>query len=709
MPKKPKIIQAAEGEYDADVKGGIKRPRAITGAVDPNKTRAAKYATGGGGFGGRQREAGMMIDFITQSAPYSSGYKLDTYRSSYAFGLGDRTGAYDIPTYFLMMNQQNGGLLYWPVTLSEKYSWYRYWARSDAYVGRALELLSDLPMSKLTLNMPKMPRKMRKLQQEIKDFFGYQMDVINLFDMCQSVLWEYNCIGNVYIFMEWDDEKKMWSRAVMLPPEEVYIFQYPFSENKRVEYRPERLVRMIRDGSTVVAGMSGIASQEGNTCMRADLEQKILENLPQELVNMVRTQGCIVMDTDPMTGSFVHHMARRKSPYLDLGASVLERVLVPMLQKEHYKYCQLSLASRNMTPKNVITAPGLMPDEVDVLRTQVDLSFMDPEYSVITNYEVNWQQIGTTDRLIDLDREYERIENQIFAAMGVTRELMTGEGTFTGSKITVEILNTMFLMTREILKNFIEKKLFIPICEAHGWYEKGKNGIKKYWYPQVGFNRLTIRDNAEVFDSLFQLYQKGSLPVDIIYELFNLNVDEINAKLRNDMFTVKDPTSNRMAEEVNAEVGRKLVDRTDIVERVAKYLGFKLKPAEGEAGMGGGMPGMPGETPAGAGTNLEDGFVDLQGEPGTPPIEPGEETQITTPAEGDAEVLQREPEGEEKPEEAKPEEKSEAPKRTDELAKVIHESLPAGADAEDIANIVEKVSELEDEEGNEPPSKSSTV
>ena len=61
------------------------------------------------------------------------------------------------------------------------------------------------------------------------------------------------------------------------------------------------------------------------------------------------------------------------------------------------------------------SAPGLMPEEVDTLRTQVDLSYMDPEYSIITNYEVNWEQIGTSDRLLDLTSEYERIENQVFA------------------------------------------------------------------------------------------------------------------------------------------------------------------------------------------------------------------------------------------------------------------------------------------------------
>ena len=163
----------------------------------------------GGGAG--QKEAGMLIDTTQQSTPYTSGYTMDTYRTSYAYGLSDRSGTYDIPTYFVQMNEQNGGMLYWPVTLHEKYSWYRYWARTDAYVGRSLELLSDLPMSKLTFSMPKMEGK-EELKQEILDFYEYQCEVLGMFEHCQSILWEWNMIGNVYIFHEWDDEKKMWRR-----------------------------------------------------------------------------------------------------------------------------------------------------------------------------------------------------------------------------------------------------------------------------------------------------------------------------------------------------------------------------------------------------------------------------------------------------------------------------------------------------------------
>jgi len=590
MAKYPVTREMVESTTDS-FRGGVARPAVTTGPYDATKHRIAKKALSAGGFGmGRQRGAGMMVDFVQNSQPYLSGFRLDAYRTSYANGLDQRSGTHDVPTYFQQMNEQNGGLLYWPVTLQEKYQWYRYWARTDAYIGRSLELLSDLPMSKLTLSMPKHVPK--KKQKEIMDFYEAQLEKINAFQLLLDILWETNMIGNVYIFHEWDEKLKRWDKAVVLPPEEVYIFEYPFSQNARVEYRPERLMSIIKQnlnisGQPLGAG-NDVGVPTGNECDRSDLTNEILEHIPEDIVKMVENEGCIVMDTDPTSGSFVHHIARRKSPYLDLGASALERVLVPMLQKEHYRYTQLSLASRNMTPKNLIYAEGLMPEELDDLRTQVDLSYMDPEYTIITNYAVTWEQIGAQDRLIDLSREYETIENQIFAALGVTRELLTGEGAFSGNKITVEILNTMFLLSREVLKDYLEKQLFKPVAEAHGWYEEDSNGVKKYWYPHVGFNRLTIRDNAEVFDSLFQLYQKGSLPIEVMYELFNLDADRMAEKLKDDLFTVNDATFNRMVEEINSEVGRAMVERSDIVERITKYLGLKEQaPPEEEGGFGG--------------------------------------------------------------------------------------------------------------------------
>jgi hypothetical protein len=596
-------------------KGGIARPAVTSGQADPVKGAQARKVNKSLTAGGGVKTAGMMIDNVpNMNTSYSTRY-LDAYRTSYASGGDDRGGTYDVPTYFVEMNDKNGGVIYWPTTLREKYSWYRYFYRTDAYVGRALDLLTDLPMSKLTLNMPKAKGMTKKQKEEINNFYDHMMERLGLFDVLRSSLFEVNCIGNSFLFHEWDDKMKMWSSIQMLPPEEVSVFQFPFSDKKRIEYRPERLIGLIKQHDSDNGEEGGFNYSDSSS--DSSLSSDIVDLIPEDIKNMINESGAIMMDSDPMSGSFTYHMTRKRAPYLELGASLLERILVPLLQKENYRYTQLSLANRNMTPKNLIVAPNLTGEELEDLRLQVDLSYLDPDYSIITNYEVDWSQIGADQRLLDLSKEYETIDNQIFSALGVTRELLTGEGAFGGNKITVEILNTMFLHSRQMLIDYVEQQLFKPVAEANGWYSTDSNGIKNYWYPRVGFNRLTIRDNSEVFDSLFQLYQKGSLPVDVIYELFNLDADSLSEKLEEQLFTVKDATFNRLLEEANLEVGRNLIDRSNIVEKVTKYLNLDYKEPDeggdvegGEDGFGGGFEDEA-EGPQALPDDIVDGVADI--------------------------------------------------------------------------------------------------
>ena len=82
--------------------------------------------------------------------------------TQYDIGTDNYNGLTDIPVYIALMNEKNGGCLYFPTNLKEKYSYYRYFYRSDAYVGAAIDLHTDLPMSKLSLKMPAMSNEKRR-------------------------------------------------------------------------------------------------------------------------------------------------------------------------------------------------------------------------------------------------------------------------------------------------------------------------------------------------------------------------------------------------------------------------------------------------------------------------------------------------------------------------------------------------------------------
>lgn len=511
---------------------------------------------------------------------------ISAYRSSY-MNSGTSVGAFgDVPLPFVLLNENNGGIFYWPVTLKEKYSWYRFFAKEDPIVGAAIDLQIELPLSKVMLKMPRVADK--ELKEKILSKYENVMKRLNLFSKMQSILREYLIIGNSFNFLEWDEENKEWSKMIQLIPEEVDVTTLPLSDYALIKYKPEVLTRLI---NKLDVDFDNITSIEELKDLLPEEEYMSVSAVPLELIKQLSKDGAVVIDSDPYVngteqiGSFVHHFARSKQEYEDYGVSILERVLNPLILRELFKNTQVGLATRNMTPKNKISAPGITPSQLEDLREQVDLSYLNPDYSIVTNFEWHWEQIGSEHRLLDLSREYENIDQQLYAALGVTRELLTGEGMYSGSKISVEILNTRCLLIREMFQEFIEKRLFEPMAEANGFYEFDKFGAKKYLYPKISFNRLTIRDNNEVFDSLFQLYQKGSLPVDIIYDLFNLNTDEINEKLKQEMFTPKDSQFNELVRSVYNACSEKLSSSNlpkVIVESLKGPKGEKIEVKEEE-------------------------------------------------------------------------------------------------------------------------------
>ena len=107
------------------------------GKPDKSKERTASYL-GWGNFG------------MNFGRPTMLGAASTFYNNSYMNG-GRSGGLGDVPPYIAMMNEMNGGVIYYPATLKEKYEFYRFFNRSDPYVKAAVELNTDLPLSRMQL------------------------------------------------------------------------------------------------------------------------------------------------------------------------------------------------------------------------------------------------------------------------------------------------------------------------------------------------------------------------------------------------------------------------------------------------------------------------------------------------------------------------------------------------------------------------------
>jgi hypothetical protein len=516
-----------------------------------------------------------------------------------------------------------------PQSIREKREIYRHFYNTDEIVAQSIDLHTELPLSKVRLATPKpstCPKGFdspedygkyilsffQKMEKRVKLFQKLIMAVHHLWldgtcaifaedsdvQIPSEIGYQEKLVSKSVVtedgdaieqhekgYVEKDDREeeelayyqkhyKGWDRLIIFPIDQVKISTFSFTDKTRVE-----LIPSDRDRALIEQAKMG-----------DPVAEEMAAEMPDEVREYIGNGRLIPLGTDPDEGSFVYLLSSRKQAGEELGQSILDRCLRTLYYREKLRQAQTQIASRAMTPKRIVWAEDISDADADNLREQVDLSLVDPDYSIVANYEIHWEEMGSKDRLLDLSGEYEQTERRLRTGLGVTESLLSGETLYSGDRLKLEVINQRYLFLREILQEYVEEYLFKPVARRRGFVEKDKWGEEVVLYPRLSFTRLPLRDSQDTYDALFNLYQKGSIPVDLILEMFNIDPDDTQTKIKRDMFTVNDAIFNEMTRAIYSSIGQKLADSSDVGEKLAKYLGLKMKeeaPAGGEDRFGG--------------------------------------------------------------------------------------------------------------------------
>jgi len=492
-----------------------------------------------------------------------------------------------------------------PQSLDELRNYFRFFYDNDPFVGQAIDQHGELPLSKIRLRMPE--AKNREIAEKAFRFCNRWAKAIRLLHLLMEISHEYWLLGEVFIFAEdtspdmpreitedvyrevtaegevieeWSERENAneeavkwlkknysgWSAVRILPPEQIHMESFPFTD--------EALIELVPDSKT-----KAIVQKAAMGDVRA---AKIVESMPEDVIEALHNGDNIPLNTDPEAGSFCYYMARKKSQYEPRGKSILQRCLRVLVYRDKLRQAQTSIASRHMTPYRIVYGEDLSLEQVEELREQVDLALMDPDFSLVTNFPVTWEEQGADQRLLDLSSEYDLTDRQLYAGLGVTESLLSGESSYSGDRINLEVINTRYMLFREILQDFVEEYLFKPMCERMGFVEKDEDDIEYVVTPKLSFTRLAVRDSADTFDHLFNLYSKGSIDIDVILDLLNIDPVTTYEKLQRDLFTLNDPTFNEVMRGIYSRAGDTIVENSDVAQLIAEKLGLKYeKPDEG--------------------------------------------------------------------------------------------------------------------------------
>ena len=523
------------------------------------------------------------------------------------------------PNFFSV--QQSTDFLELPQSLREKREIYRHFYNCDEIVAQSIDLHTELPMSKVRLAAPK-PRTNPSRFKSPEDYGAYILSFfekmckrIKLFQRLITATHHYWLDGTCCLFAEdsevqvpsevgydrkvtqksivtedgeakevsdaaWlerpnrrDEEFEYyqrhyqgWERLIIFPIDQVKITTFNYTEKTRIE-----LIPSDRDQALIEAAKMGDPSAE-----------EMVEEIPEEVREHIGAGKLIPLGTDPDEGSFCYLLCGRRGAGDEVGQSILDRCLRTLYYRDKLRQAQTQIADRAMTPKRIVWADDISLGDVEDLREQVDMALVDPDYSIIVNYEVHWEEMGSKDRLLDLSAEYEQTERRLRTGLGVTESLLSGETLYSGVRLKLEVINQRYLFLREILQEYVEENLFKPVARRKGFIEKDAWGEEVVLFPRLSFTRLPLRDSQDTYDALFNLYQKGSISIDLILEMFNIDPHDTRVKIEKDLFTVNDVAFNEMVRGIYSAVGNMLAEKTDIAEKLAKYLGLKLAATEPE-------------------------------------------------------------------------------------------------------------------------------
>jgi hypothetical protein len=481
---------------------------------------------------------------------------------------------------------------------------------------------TDVPMSKIRLSLPK--GKDLRRNKQIHHFYMEMVNRIKLFQVLYDMTHEYWLHGNVFPFVEDHDlsdsipqellglikeeheeepdfegvrrkkvvtkpnpvseterSKKIrqwvaenyrgWERIQILPPEQVKLEVFQYTHRVKMELIPSEKDRMV-----VMKAADGMDEEA----------IKIAEDIPDMIKNSLLSGEPIPLNSSPyddfLCSSFCYHLSHKKSAYDDRGISLLERCLRTLNIQDKLRQAQTSIASRAMTPKRVVWADKMSEMDTEMLRDQVEQALQDPDFSMVTNFEVHWDEIGARDRLLDLTSEYENSNKMLYIGLRITESMLTGESTYSGERIHLDVMNTMYLLYRERISEFVEEYLFKPVAEKKGFFEEDEYGNRILLYPKLQFTRLALRDNSELQDYMFNLYQKGSLPISFILDLINIDPDDAIEQLKLDALTFNDPNFNEFLKRALEKAGDEATEKTDILEKIFKNAGLKYTEKQGD-------------------------------------------------------------------------------------------------------------------------------
>jgi len=356
--------------------------------------------------------------------------------------------------------------------------WCRHFYQTEALPASIIDLYASLPITAYKVNCP---------NPYYKKYTEDMLKRLKLRTSLQGISSEYWTLGDVFIMGELDIDKKDWKRFVVLNPDQVEVQMNMLISEAHFELIPDDNLRKL------------VHEQQPK-------EQYLqLKAYAPEVIQAVRAGRNI-----PIDNSHITHLKHMPVPYGVYGIPLMKRIFKTLMYKEMIRRAQFTIAERYVMPLKIfkIGTVDEPPTQEEIDRTQEELTTIlnDPTLNLVTSqrFQADWQ--GIAGKTLMLNGEYDFLERETIAGLGITRAFLDGSGTYANASIGGNAFLQKIENFRETLKEFVEEKIIKPIAELNEWYDRDPDTDEEYLVvPSFEWEALRMQDELSRQNTIMQL------------------------------------------------------------------------------------------------------------------------------------------------------------------------------------------------------------
>lgn len=440
-----------------------------------------------------------------------------------------------------------------PKSTNEFFKWCKYYYTFDPLIAGAINACATFPVTEFYLEDMVANEGKGEISEDgirgeegesdtLKTYKRVLLDKLGLVNFCILIGIDYSLYGNCFVFGEMRkgaDGKPEWSKIVRLDPNKIYIDYNPIDQSRRYRWVvPERISRICREKAP---------KDEYN-------------KIPDIIKQAVREKKSILLNPER-----IYHFARPSDSGGDggvWGIPIIAHVLKLITYRNILRQAQEAIAREHIVPMRIfyLQNQGHGSDYVQTtdwnnvaqnMAAHITRSVRDPNYKVVSPYPMGVLNVGGEGKQLLLTPEIEQTQSEILAGMNVPREFIFGGVSYSGTSISLRILENQFITYRITLLDFVNNFLIKGMARARGEWTSELDDDHLVTAKMVDMKMV---DDVQQKQIVVDLNSRNKVTDDYMWKALGLDPDKIRAGLKKEALEQIDNNLEIQKKNIDAEI-----------------------------------------------------------------------------------------------------------------------------------------------------------